>query len=302
MSENQLPNEFKLTSPNNSNMLNFFPAKTTAELQTIFQNKIWRSTPQSAPIINTNEQNNYLFKDEIPVFCHASCKLSELESQASALMQSKLNLAIYSELRAKIQHRLSIESYDYIPNDLIKLPVKKVVPSDTTQVTKAQVTNTQEYNSYDEKYGHWLYKSTLSYGALAIYGDMVNAISAMTMITQNNSQDFIKNTTLILPASKIAEVVSQTGTNYSPFNIIQATFPKLKIATIPELVHDDDKFALLISDDPIYGKPGYLALKNQVKLYDRDEVDNGTIRYKLLIPAYKLVITNPSQIAILTGI
>lgn len=301
MSNNQLPAEIKVTIQNTSNLLKSFPAKTISELQTEFQNKIWRSTPQNTPIINTDQQNNYLFEKEINVNCRPSCDLSELESQATSLVQSKLNLALYSELRAEIQRRLSIECSGYDPNNLIKIPVKKIVPSDNTQIAKTQVTK-QDYDSYDEKYGHWLYKSTLPYGALAIYGDMINAVSTMTMITQNNSQDFIKNTTLILPASKIAEVVSQTGISSSPFNIIQATFPKLKITTIPELIHDDDNFALLISEDPVYDKPGYLALKNQVKLYDPDVVDAGSIRYKLSIPAYKLVLTNPSQIAVLMGI
>ena len=113
--------------------------------------------------------------------------------------------------------------------------------------------------------------------------------------------DIVRYMTLVLPTQVIPFFTAKKSSFISAYEMLKVAFPELKIITLPEL--DQEQCALLICDDPAYGKPGYLVLQdgNPIKAFDPDEGITA-IKYELFIPAHKVFITNPEQITVLEGI
>lgn len=85
--------------------------------------------------------------------------------------------------------------------------------------------------------------------------------------------------------------------------MLTKTYPKLKITAIPELSNQYNSFIVAVRDDVFFGKAGYFVLQDDIRLSAPDDTKApGTIMYNLTIPAHKIFIKNPEQIAVLTGI
>lgn len=105
--------------------------------------------------------------------------------------------------------------------------------------------------------------------------------------------------TLALPATHLPYLFKQVGLHCSVLEQLNLLFPNLRIIAIPELTTEQGNHALLVCKHQAFGPAGYFAIGAQANIVFEDDVATKT---KLFIPVYGLVITNPEQIAVLTGI
>lgn len=246
-----------------------------------------------------------------PVFCNKSCSQEELKAQLSALAQEWLHQALPIELMQAVTDEQAPHA-----DALIKLPAVKVVVDNhddnriyyawqelraRTDKDTAAAMSQELATNVDPKFGHWGYKATLPMGPVYIYGDVCHLMLAQSEKMGASLSDIVRHMTLVLPTQVIPFFTAKKSGFISAYEMLKVAFPELKIITLPEL--DQEQCALLICDDPAYGKPGYLVLQDgsPIKAFDRDELLT-TVKYELFIPAHKVVITNPEQIAVLEGI
>ena len=248
-----------------------------------------------------------------PVFCNKSCSQEELEAQLSALAQEWLHQAL------PIEHMKAVtDEHAPYADDLTKLPAVKVMVDNhddnrayyawqewryRTDKDTAAAMSQELATNVDPKFGHWGYKATLPMGPVYIYGDVCHLMLAQSEKMGASLSDIVRYMTLVLPTQVIPFFTAKKSGFISAYEMLKVAFPELKIITLPELAHNQEQCALLICDDPAYGKPGYLVLQDgsPIKAFDRDELLT-TVKYELFIPAHKVVITNPEQIAVLEGI
>ena len=104
----------------------------------------------------------------------------------------------------------------------------------------------------------------------------------------------------------------------SAFELLKGSIRDIKIVFIPELNNGDIGTAVLIAESHVYGKAGYFTWDNPDNPNDARLIEfgiNETVAYltsqscanndesfRVNIPNYRLVITNPEQIAVLKGI
>lgn len=151
---------------------------------------------------------------------------------------------------------------------------------------------------------HWKDKILSQAAPLAFYNDLI------PLIDKSNTNFGLGVTlqtpklTLFVPTSHMPYLMAQTSTYPSALDMLTKTYPKLKIIAIPELSTKSDSFILAVRDnDAFFGKAGYFILQDDIRLSAPDEISApGTIMYTLTIPAHKIFIKNPEQIAVLTGI
>lgn len=248
-----------------------------------------------------------------PVFCNKSCSQEELEAQLSALAQEWLHQALPIELMKAVT-----DEHAPYADDLTKLPAVKVMVDnhddnrayyawqewrDRTDKDTAAAMSQELATNVDPKFGHWGYKATLPMGPVYIYGDVCHLMLAQSEKMGASLSDIVRHMTLALPEQVIPFFTAKNGNFNSAYEMLKFAFPELKVITLPELTHNQERCVLLICDDPVYGKPGYLVLQdgNPIKAFNRDELLTA-VKYELFIPAHKVVITNPEQIAVLEGI
>ena len=295
--EQSLPErmELSLTKDNNDSALSkLFPTLPRSALEA--ELKLRRREQQSSIFFEHN------IKCE-SVFCNKSCSQKELEAQLSALAKEWLHQALSTELMAAVSDERAPHA-----GALTKLSAAEI-PSDNDDSRFheqwRQMLAYYALNSAvkaDNQSAHWSYKATLQSGPAHIYGDVYHL-----MLTQSEKMsvclnDVARHMTLVLPALVIPFFTAKNGNFSSAYDMLMFAFPELKVVTLPELAHNQEQCALLICDDPAYGKPGYLVLQDEhCKAFASDDLIT-IIKYELSIPAHKLVITNPEQIAVLEGI
>ena len=248
-----------------------------------------------------------------PVFCNKSCSQEELEAQLSALAQEWLHQALPIELMKAVT-----DEHAPYADDLTKLPAVKVMVDnhddnrayyawqewrDRTDKDTAAAMSQELATNVDPKFGHWGYKATLPMGPVYIYGDVCHLMLAQSEKMGASLSDIVRYMTLVLPTQVIPFFTAKKSGFISAYEMLKVAFPELKIITLPELAHNQEQCALLSCVDPAYGKPGYLVLQDgsPIKAFDRDELLTP-VKYELFIPAHKVVITNPEQIAVLEAI
>lgn len=247
-----------------------------------------------------------------PVFCNKSCSQEELEAQLSALAQEWLHQALPIELMKAVTDEHAPHA-----NALTKLRATKILDdnnkSELQEIalklraradkdTAAKLDQTLAA-TIENKFGLWIYKLASPIGPVYIYNDVCHLMLAQSEKMGVCLSDIVRHMTLVLPAQVIPFFTAKNGNFNSAYDMLKFAFPELKVITLPELTHNQERCALLICDDPVYGKPGYLVLQdgNPIKAFAPDE-GITTIKYELFIPAHKVVITNPEQIAVLEGI
>ena len=197
---------------------------------------------------------------------------------------------------------------------LTTIPAGKVVADDSLYDVKQKLQASVDKDTaaaidqelaanVDRKFGHWGYKSTLQMGPAYIYGDVHRLMLAQSEKMGASLGDVVRYMTLVIPAQLIPFFTAKKGIFISAYEMLKVAFPELKIITLPDLIKDKEQFALLLCDDPAYGKPGYLVLHDgqPIRAFDPDDRITA-IKYDLAVPEHKLVITNPEQIAVLEGI
>lgn len=283
MADNKPSNLIELTHKNDSVLSQLFPAKTLSEVQAELKNKIWRGTPI---YVNSIDEHN---QDKVGIFVQKSFDQNKSKDQVYALAQAKLNQALRCALLEVIR--------DYKPSTDDPDALLVTTPS---QLAEAFMDNTIADNASIN--WRWIDKATQDNGPYLIYMDICLTLSTMSDNMQASIYDVAQHTTLFVPLTAIPYLTASNSSSSSALDMLHSAFSELKVVVDQDITHIDDTFALFVCDDPAYGKPGYLALKEAAKLSSPDDGYNAAIRYDLTIPAHKLVITNPEQIAILTGI
>lgn len=265
--------------------------------------KLCRKEQQSSIVFERNAKCE-------PVLCCKSCSEEELKAQLLALAKEWLNQTLYTEFITAVTDQRN-------PYTLTKLPAAKIIVDNDSgnlyvlqhlvqacldKDTAAKV-NQKEAAKVDDKFGHWDYKITLPLGTVSIYSDVFRLMLAQSEKMGACLSDVVRHMTLAVPAQAISSLMAKQSIFSSAYDMLKVAFPELKIITLPELTQDKEQFALLLCDDPAYGKPGYLVLRDgqPIKAFDPDERITA-VKYELSIPDHKLVITNPEQIAVLEGI
>lgn len=121
--------------------------------------------------------------------------------------------------------------------------------------------------------------------------------------------------TLAIPPSHFGYLMAKNEVGVSALELLKANLGEINICLIPELNNDNRTFALLIAKSYIYGNAGYFTWDHYKGHEYREFAPNTTEAYltsqgrtnkgesfRVDIPNYRLVITNPEQIAVLTGI
>lgn len=259
--------------------------------------KLYRKEQQFNPIFEHNAKCEH-------VFCNKSCSQEELEAQLSALANKWLHQILSTEFMKAVTDERAPHA-----GALTKLSTVKINEDSDDSRFNEQWNQMLAYYELDNatdtnnQSGHWSYKATLQMGPAYIYGDVYQLMLAQSEKMGASLSDVVRYMTLVLPALVIPFFTAKNGGFSSAYDMLKVAFPELKIITLPELDQDNKQFALLLCDDPAYGKPGYLVLRDgqPIKAFDPDDRITA-IKYDLAVPEHKLVITNPEQIAVLEGI
>ena len=296
--------ELPLTQGSNEPALSkHFPTILRSALEA--ELKLLRKEQQFSTIFENNAKYEH-------VICNKSCSQKELEAQFSALANEWLHQALPTELMKAVTDEHAPHA-----NALTKLRATKILDdnnkSELQEIalklraradkdTAAKLDQTLAA-TIENKFGLWIYKLASPIGPVYIYNDVCHLMLAQSEKMGVCLSDIVRYMTLVLPAQVIPFFTAKNGNFNSAYEMLKFAFPELKIITLPELAHDQERCALLICDDPVYGKPGYLVLQDghPIKAINRDELIT-TVKYELLLPAHKMVITNPEQIAVLEGI
>ena len=242
-----------------------------------------------------------------PVLCNKSCSQKELEAKLGALANKWLHQILSTELMKAVTDERAPHA-----GALTKIPASKVVADDSLYDVKQKLQASVDKDTaaaidqelaanVDRKFGHWGYKTTLQMGPVCIYGDVCHLMLAQSEKMGASLSDIVRYMTLVIPAQVIPFFTAKKSVFISAYDMLKVAFPELKIITLPEL--DQKQCALLLCDDPAYGKPGYLVLHDgqPIRAFEPDDLITA-IKYDLAVPEHKLVITNPEQIAVLEGI
>ncbi len=259
--------------------------------------KLYRKEQQSSIVFERN------FKCE-PVLCNKSCSQKELEAQLGALAKEWMHQTLSTELIKAVTDERAPHA-----GALTKLSTVKINEDSDDSRFNEQWNQMLAYYELDSatdtnnQSGHWSYKATLQSGPAYIYGDVYQLMLAQSEKMGASLSDVVRYMTLVLPALVIPFFTAKNGGFSSAYDMLKVAFPELKIITLPELDQDNKQFALLLCDDPAYGKPGYLVLRDgqPIRAFDPDDLITA-IKYDLAVPEHKLVITTPEQIAVLEGI
>ena len=245
-----------------------------------------------------------------PVLCNKSCSKEELKAHLLALAKKWMHQTLYTEFMAVVTDECNsyaltkIHAIKIIDNnnkdELLEIALKL---RDRLDKDRAAMFEQKIADTVDNKFGQWIYKSTSPVGSALIYDDVRQLMLSQSKKMGVCLNDVVRYMTLVIPAQVIPFFTANKGIFSSAYDMLKFAFPELKIITIPELAKDKKQFALLLCDDPAYGKPGYLVLRDgqPIKAFKPEDCIT-TIKYNLAIPQHKLVITNPEQIAVLEGI
>lgn len=253
------------------------------------------------------EQQSIVFERNAkcePVFCNKSCSEEELKAQLLTLAKEWLHQDLYTDLKAAV-----IDERAPHADALTKLNADKITADNDDKELHERWRHMLAYYGQDNvsndgnQFGQWSYKAALQSGPAYIYGDVYGLMLAQSKKMGVGLSAIVRYMTLVIPAEVVPYFTANNGGLSSAYDMLKVAFPELKIITLPDLIKDKEQFALLLCDDPAYGKPGYLVLRDgqPIKAFDPDESITD-VKYELAIPEHKLVITNPEQIAVLEGI
>lgn len=149
-------------------------------------------------------------------------------------------------------------------------------------------------NGYTEQTSSWSVKA-----ADMIWADLKSLIDKVCEQMHEHVGVVSQDMTLALPATHLPYLLKEGGLHCSVLERLKLIFPKLRFVAIPELTTEQGNHALLVCNHQAFGPAGYFAIGAKAPIVFEDDVATKT---KLFVPVYGLVITNPEQIAVLTGI
>lgn len=252
-----------------------FPMVPIKKLPALFETCFWRREPPTVDLSGLDEQT--------------MAQVSFLPSNNQYVLQEsvqKWTISMY---------------YQALFSELVDLIKKNQLPK--IEPTKQAFTSPSGDTAHASM---WHYKlSSSQFGSQGVFNDLCSLAHELSknMKVPLGYLTSTRNLFLMVPDSHMPYLLAKTGSSCSALDMLQAAFPYLKLMCVPELKAEDKGYALLACYDDVYGYPGFFAHKEVSALPSEAETkDLSQVPYKLKLPPHKLIITNPEQIAVLTGI
>lgn len=256
-----------------------FSMVPTEKIPDLFLNRFWRREP---PQLDLSKES---YQKLAQVSYDTNSAPNQLESRLTTWTAAMYYQAAFSELIELIK------SYQKL-----------------TKITPQQLGDTDPYVTKGtiEKVTNWRDKVHHSpFGSQAIFNDLyalAQALSQSTGFPLGYLNGYC-TLSLLVASSHVPYLLAKTGSCCSAFDMLKAAFPKLKVMSTPELKTKYEAYALLACVDDVYGRPGFFAYEEPCQLPSADETKGmKSAPCELKLPPHKLVINNPEQIAVLTGI
>lgn len=141
----------------------------------------------------------------------------------------------------------------------------------------------------------------LPQGSAALYHDLTLLYAQLRAQMGVSLTHRSNHLTLVVPADQLPYLQTKTSCYESALSLFQEFVPEVEIVTVPRLNDQQSQpCVLLLCTSEVCGPVGYTVLEQQVRL-KQTELSEG-YRFQLIIPEHRLVIVNPEQLAVLTGI
>lgn len=144
----------------------------------------------------------------------------------------------------------------------------------------------------------WQHQAKQPQGPFSI-ADGLNRLLTQVRTQMGESTNYSGNRfALAVPFSHVPYLQSKNSVGESAFAMFQTVLPQVELMAVPQLYDKKgNPCVLLLCTSEAYGPAGYMALHG--KFYFRKIEDK---QYSLSIPKHHLVLANPEQMAVLTGI
>lgn len=222
--------------------------------------------------------------------------------------QTKQMQFIYQTEQMQLEDKLNQDvQVNLLVNNVISKDLASTLASSASSISNDQNSSNWSYLLSVQK------DNRRNLGPVCIYQELIdlkNSISQETGETLDSDRF-----TLVIPPSHYGYLVAKNDVGVSALELLNRNIPDIHIAIVPELNDGNISTAVLIAESRVYGKAGYFTWDNP-KAADPIEFSiNDTVAYltsqgranngesfRIDIPNYRLVITNPEQIAVLKGI
>ena len=286
-------------------------------LTTIVSNKLTNALPLVDESIINEVQQNYLLHlrtgdDYKAALAQSNSAQSNNEPQLKdfeSVTHQSTNFIYHNEqtsidVKASIIHDVKI---NLLVNNVISKDLASTLASSASSISNAQNSSNWSYLLSVQKAD----RRTL--GPVRIHQELIDLKNSISQQTGENVDN--ESFTLAIPPSHYGYLMAKNEVGVSALELLKANLGEINICLIPELNNDNRTFALLIAKSYIYGNAGYFTWDHYKGHEYREFAPNTTEAYltsqgrtnkgesfRVDIPNYRLVITNPEQIAVLTGI
>lgn len=289
-------------------------------LTTIVSNKLTNALPLVDESIINEVQQNYLLHlrtgdDYKAALAQSNSAQSNNEPQLKdfeSVTHQSTNFIYHNEqtsidVKASIIHDVKI---NLLVNNVISKDLASTLASSASSISNAQNSSNWSYLLSVQKAD----RRTL--GPVRIHQELIDLKNSISQQTGENVDN--ESFTLAIPPSHYGYLMAKNDAGISAFELLQGSIRDINIAIVPELNDGNISTAVLIAESHVYGKAGYFTWDNPDNPNDARLIEfgiNETVAYltsqscanndesfRVNIPNYRLVITNPEQIAVLKGI
>lgn len=285
-------------------------------LTTIVSNKLTNALPLVDESIINEVQQNYLLHlrtgdDYKAALAQSNSAQSNNEPQLKDF-DSVTHQA--TEFIYQTEQMQLIEMEDKINQDAqVNLLVNNVISKALNSTLVSSIQSTQNSSNWSYLLSVQQKADRRNLAPIRIYQEIINLKELISQQTGENVDN--ESFTLAIPPSHYGYLMAKNDIGISAFELLKGSIRDIKIVFIPELNNGDIGTAVLIAESHIYGKAGYFTWDNPkgadpiefginetvAYLTSQGRANNGE-SFRVDIPNYRLVITNPEQIAVLKGI
>lgn len=281
-------------------------------LTTNITNGITTALPLVDASIINNLQQNYLLhvnQNNDDNQAHSAQSNNELPLKDFDSVTHQATEFIYQTEQMQL-----IEMEDKINQDAqVNLLVNNVISKALNSTLVSSIQSTQNSSNWSYLLSVQQKADRRNLAPIRIYQEIINLKELISQQTGENVDN--ESFTLAIPPSHYGYLMAKNDIGISAFELLKGSIRDIKIVFIPELNNGDIGTAVLIAESHIYGKAGYFTWDNPkgadpiefginetvAYLTSQGRANNGE-SFRVDIPNYRLVITNPEQIAVLKGI
>lgn len=199
------------------------------------------------------------------------------------------------ELISKTPSIINHELEESIRSALIKVASEGHVPKVLASPCQVKAQVSADINQLEEPNSAWFNNVANSkVGSCLIVKDIANLMDEIDKGLEEELPLMGRNLTLLVPDTHMKYLTTSTDSCCSALEMLQKTYPELKVVAIHGLCTAAYAFALLVYTSDVFGPAGYMVLARDIKL--------TTAPRKIEFPKYRLAITHLSQMAVLEGI